>query len=491
MRVKNRGVLVGLVLAGVGLAPNAFAVTSDEVSAQACPPGVASRVGVIHPPGASPGSKLMDLTDVQGTVYFTSNLSENNGVALWRSDGTEAGTLQLKQFPYAIHQLTNLVAVNDKLFFQFYEPNSETEQVWFSDKATRVTRFLKGFASDLTQLELRHATAVNGRLVFFRLVWRRQDEVERVELWSSDGTDVGTTRLRDFEESVSGFNLRESLTVGNALLFFRSQAKVGTTLWRTDGTSAGTTAVKSLDSGPVIIEELGRAGDVGLFVLGDFPNYEVWKTDGTEAGTSRLETFGRRVRIIGALGGYVFLASVDAVAKQVQIHRVSLDGGKKTLVSVLPQDTPALTPSVQRTAVSGTTLYLSVAQYGTSNLPTRVDLWALPERPEANRLRRLFSSLDRRDYSRFAPLFPTGDGALFFTGSSTGMNTEPWFTRGTVATTGQIADIGPGAAGSGTEDFTRSGLRIYFPARDDTGLEQLWSVPASFICPPGLSETAE
>ena len=162
MRVTNWSVVVWLGLAGVGPAPEAFAVTPGEVSAQACPPGFASRVGVIHPPGASPTSKLMDLTDVQGTVYFTSAYSQNNGPALWRSDGTEAGTHQLKQFPYAINELTGLVAVNDKLFFQFYEPNSETEQVWFSDKATLATRFLKGFASDHSCARYR-ASAQAGR----------------------------------------------------------------------------------------------------------------------------------------------------------------------------------------------------------------------------------------------------------------------------------------------------------------------------------------
>ncbi|MCK8500521.1 hypothetical protein [Myxococcus fulvus] len=67
---------------------------------------------------------------------------------------------------------------------------------------------------------------------------------------------------------------------------------------------------------------------------------------------------------------------------------------------------------------------------------------------------------------------------------------RPWFTRGTTATTGQLAKVTvPVVLGLGPEPFVRPGGRVFFPATDGTGLEQPWSVPASISCPPGAAES--
>ncbi|RKH57318.1 ELWxxDGT repeat protein, partial [Corallococcus llansteffanensis] len=460
---------------------------SYGVIQQACPAGVASRLKVVTPPGSDPRSRVLGFTDVQGTLYFVTDPLDGT-TTLWKSDGTDAGTVQVRAFPAAavgFPRLTDLVAVGNRLFFQLYDPATGTE-LWVSDGTTSGTRLVRDITPGASSSSLRNLTEVNGRLVFFRQVPATPTEASRVELWRSDGTTTGTLRVRNFGENPGlGF---DTLKVGNALLFFFSQP-TGTTLWRTDGTLAGTTSVERLDADSVPITQVGRAGDLGLFILQDGPNHEVWRTTGTAAGTVRLDAFGKPVRLLGSVGSSVYLSSADLTTRRLRIDRLALSGGGKALVTTLPNPYASndfAIPYVQNTAISGSQIYFSVAISSPGPSPLDVTLWVT--NGTAAGTRDLFRQLSRSD-EYISPVFATGAGVVLFSGSPEGGFTEPWFTRGTVATTGQLADIRPGPGGSSPDGFTRVGSRVYFAATDDTNLAQVWSSPVSFICPPGLTET--
>lgn len=463
-----------LVLALVAVGCGGIQEFPREVKAQACPPGVASRVRVVNPPGSAPYTRLEDLTDVQGTLYFTiTSLSTGNGTVLWRSNGTETGTVQVKVFPAGVFSAGPPAAVGNRLFFPIYDQGAGTTQLWVSDGTASGTRFVKAFTPSLHSPKLRNAADINGRLVFFL-----ETESGR-ELWSSDGTNSGTVLLENFTDLLAVYK-EDIFQVGNALLFFRSQGGP-TTLWRTDGTQAGTFVLKQLDSGRVSIRQVGRAGNQGLFVLQDGTNYEVWKTNGTAEGTLRLDTFGDDVRLLEGLGSKAY------VARDARIYSLSLSGGGRTLVTTLPRDTEEQLPYVLRAVVSGDAIYFSVALFGLGPWPDDVRLWMTNGTAQGTReLRRLVHGTD----NTHSPVFATGAGAVLFLARATDTtDLRPWFTQGTKATTGQLADVYvPQIIEADPEPFVRAGSRVFFPATDDTGLEQLWSVPASFTCPPGVTE---
>ena len=486
-------VWLGLTVAGCGgipadegAAPGPLPVEdSHEVNAQACPPGVAARVRAVIPPGADIRSTPAYLTDVQGMLYFITDLLDE-GVVLWRSNGTEAGTVPVRAFPAGV-QLSDLVAVGPRLFFQARTPETGTE-LWISDGTPAGTRLVEDLTPGGEGSLLSNLTAISGRLVFFRTVPAIPAEASRLELWRSDGTAAGTLRVRNFGDTPE-LNFR-TLQVGDALLFFLS-AETGTTLWRTNGTLAGTTAVERLDAGAVPVVAVGRAGNLGLFILADGPNHEVWRTDGAAAGTVRLDAFGRPVGLLGAMGPYVYLWSVDMDTRRLRIDRLSLGGGGKTAITTLPNPYAQYEfaiPYVQQTAVSGGDIYFSVAIGSNGPAPLDVALWATSGTAAGTRL--LFRQLSRSD-EYASPVFATGTGVVLFTGSPEGGVTEPWFTRGTVGTTGQLADVHPGPGGSTPDGFTRVGNRVFFSALDETSRRQLWSVPASFTCPPGPAAPLE
>src|SRR5262249_36847394 len=129
-----------------------------------------------------------------------------NGVQLWKTDGTEAGTVRVSAL---VGNPGNLTGVNCTLFF--------TED----------------------------------------------DGVNGTELWKSDGTEAGTTLVKDIYPGsgsmyygggyggwwnyVPNSSNPGSLTNVNGTLFFTAaDGTNGDELWKSDGTAAGTVLVKDI-----------------------------------------------------------------------------------------------------------------------------------------------------------------------------------------------------------------------------------------------------
>ena len=69
------------------------------------------------------------------------------------------------------------------------------------------------------------------------------------ELWTSDGTEAGTTRLRDINLG-AGSSTPQALVGTNESVFFSAvEPATGRELWRSDGTEAGTVQVKDIRPG--------------------------------------------------------------------------------------------------------------------------------------------------------------------------------------------------------------------------------------------------
>lgn len=118
------------------------------------------------------------------------------------------------------------------------------------------------------------------------------DGVNGTELWKTDGTQSGTTMVKDInptgDSSVSGRFL--DVKLGNYYYFFADNGVDGIELWKTDGTEAGTVMVKDINpsgdfsyygsSRPVVI------GKYMYFAANDGKNgEELWRSDGTKEGT--------------------------------------------------------------------------------------------------------------------------------------------------------------------------------------------------------------
>lgn len=233
-------------------------------------------------PGSA-GSNVSYLTIVNNTLFFAAN-DGVNGMELWKSDGTAAGTILVKDInPGAGNSSIGYLAnVNGTLFFVANNGINGTE-LWKSDGTAAGTVMVKDIRPGSMGSSPSYLVNVNGVLFF-----AANDGINGTELWKSDGSAAGTIMVKDINPN-SGSSYPASLAAVNNTLFFAADNGVnGTELWKSDGSAAGTIMVKDIwpgitDSYPA---DLVNMGGTLFFSSNDGTNgTELWKSDGTAAGT--------------------------------------------------------------------------------------------------------------------------------------------------------------------------------------------------------------
>lgn len=242
------------------------------------------------------------LTSFNGKVYFQAEADTLHGVELWVSDGTQGGTMMLKDiwpgpgssYPY------NFTAVGTKLFFAADDSMHGTE-LWVTDGTSAGTVMVDDIWAGPTSSYPGVFTSFNGKLYL-----SANDNIHGQELWVSDGTQAGTSLVKDiWSGSGSSSPFGSALGSGgqqfvyilsefNSKLYFRANDSIhGNELWTSDGTTLGTTLVADIWPGP----ESGSPyciytlnGNMIFAARGDSLNgFELWTSDGTGVGTSLLK----------------------------------------------------------------------------------------------------------------------------------------------------------------------------------------------------------
>lgn len=501
------GMVVGLLVVGCGgaLPEQAPELEGPTASLEAVAPGGSKagavtsawcvpdaedtqRVATLIPPtqgvprfAPTPES----LVDFQGTLHFAIN-REDGVTGLWKSDGTEAGTVAVKEFPATpgateLPWVGNLTPANEQLFFEATDPVHGRE-LWVSNGASTGTHLVRDLTPGAEGSTLSHLTALGSTVVFFR----ENLTAPRFELWRSDGTTVGTVQVGtlDAEAWVSWRDAR----VGGALLFFATDAR-GLALWRTDGTVSGTMRLKLLDAGPdsASVFDVSTDGSHAYFTLDETDgSTEVWKTDGTAAGTVRLDTFGptRPARILGPLGGSLLVTATSVSDQRMTLYRMGLEDGAQTRIVTLPNDYASegeAFPYPYAAATAGGKLFFTVT-IGSGGPGIRdTQLWVTDGTSAGTQLLRRPLSLSD-EYN--APLLAVSDDLVFFSAYEPATGLEPWVTDGTVGGTRELKDLAPATAGSSSypSAFTRVGNRVFFGAFDETRAGQLWSTRLQDTC---------
>ncbi len=235
-------------------------------------------------------SQPENLTDVNGTLFFTaiSYSSENSFYGLWRSDGTESGTVFVKELSRENYtwEAWNFTAFKNELFFTAFDETYGYE-LWCSDGTAEGTFVVKDIYAGGYDSNPMFLTVVEDRLFFVA-----NDGIHGEALWSSDGTKEGTALVKDIIPGTGSTPLTY-LTAANSMLFFITNDGIhGEELWSSDGTADGTVLVKDIYPGEYdSINYYGRfpftAFEDNLFFIANDGAHgdELWRSDGTEAGT--------------------------------------------------------------------------------------------------------------------------------------------------------------------------------------------------------------
>jgi len=219
---------------------------------------------------SSPGSTspIYPIT-IGGTLYFLAR-DPVHGAELWKSDGTETGTVLVRDlYPGSASSGSSMFTdLHGSLFMIAQDPVHGFEP-WLSDGTEAGTYLIKDIFPGRTASHRRFVRpVVLGDSVYFPA---QRDPAHGEALWKSDGTEAGTVLVKD----VSG----GSLTLFDGNLFFFSS----TGLWKSDGTEEGTHVVKT---GLAMTADL-KAVDGGLLFASTDSDHgnELWRSDGTESGS--------------------------------------------------------------------------------------------------------------------------------------------------------------------------------------------------------------
>jgi uncharacterized protein (TIGR03032 family) len=416
-----------------------------------------------------------NLTNVNGTLFFSAHTSAT-GYELWKSDGAEAGTTLVKDIKadWESSHPSNLTNVNGTLFFSVYDYFGAYSELWKSDGTADGTVLVKAFDPHNNSNSFpRDLTNVNGTLFFSAYVG-----THGVELWKSDGTAAGTVLVKDINPGSTGF-YPSSLTNVNGTLFFSTVTGQG--LWKSDGTAAGTTLVKDI----YYPKSLTNVNGTLFFSARNFDistgGEALWKSDGTEAGTVVVKDIYPGDTWSGLYGltsvnGTLFFTANDGVTGYELWKSDGAEGGTVLVTDIYAGSATSYPGSL--TNVNGTLMF--AANDGRHG----VELWKSDGTAAGTTL---VKDINTRTFSSYPTNFTDVNGTLFFSANDGVHGYELWKSDGTVAGTTLVKDIYPGSGWTGNSygyyqttnssfptHLTNVNGTLFFTANDGVGGWNLW-----------------
>ena len=240
-------------------------------------------------------SEPVQLTVLGDTVYFEAT-TEDFAAELWRTDGTPDGTQMVADIAEGgdTPSIFELTPVGGDLFFAA-ETAAAGRELWRVDGTTGQPHLVKDIAPGPLQTNGQGSGSPDALVdVGGMLLFTADDGIHGRELWRSDGTDAGTTMVRDLVPGTgSGLDGEQPPAVLDGVLVFPGRSTDhGTELWASDGSTDGTRLLGDILTGPGSSwpRELAVWQDTVYFQAGDgYAGAELWRTDGSQDGTVMVQ----------------------------------------------------------------------------------------------------------------------------------------------------------------------------------------------------------
>jgi len=272
--------------------------------------------------GLSLSSNPSGFIEFNGYTYFSAS-DVLHGRELWRTDGTEVGTILVKDIDTEGYgsSPSQFFIFNNTLYFIASTPASGLE-LWKSDGTAAGTVMVKDINPGAAQGVSTSFAVMNNAIYFVGSDGQGEYDYE---LWKSDGTAAGTVRVKDINPGINGSFPSKMVVMNNILYFMADNGTNGTELWRSDGTEAGTVIVKDIYVGQyessststLTFSTVAIKDNIMYFGANDITSgLELWRSDGTEAGTYmvkdiRTGAIGSNILYVKNVNGTLFFGAND------------------------------------------------------------------------------------------------------------------------------------------------------------------------------------
>ena len=421
-----------------------------------------------------------DFLQIGSITYFTAD-DGIHGRELWKTDGTESGTILVKDIHpssgiYSGSYPNHLTNVGGILYFTADNGVNGTE-LWKSDGTESGTQLV----ADIQTGGAGNSSAPDGLVTLGgKLYFIADDGSTGRELWSSTGTSAGTQRITNLNPAGDAFQPGEKLVnINGQLVFAASQGAAGTQLWSSNGTSSGTVLLKTIRSGSSAIQNFGAdqlaatATTVYFVANNGSTGDELWKTDGTATGTVLVKDIqsgnvSSDPRSFTLVGNTLYFLATTSTAGQELWKSDGTAGGTVIVADIRPGPSGASASNLvsfqnklyftANDGVAGAELWRTDGTLVGTSIVKNINTGAGSSQPEG---------------------LTVAGGTLYFTADNGMAGRELWKSDGSLNGTTLVRDINPGSAGS-SSDAQRTVLGVVnntllFSANDGRNGLDLWS----------------
>jgi trimeric autotransporter adhesin len=460
-----------------------------------------------------------------GLLYFDVSNDPAAGTELWKSDGTEAGTVLVKDIYSGKGNSSpdDLTDINGRLLFRAFTLETGSE-LWSTTGTEASTSLVKDI----------NTTSTNGSDAGFMfkgigetkngIVFNAFTNALGGELYKSDGTAAGTFLLNDIATGTD-WSYPNNYLFKNGLTYFIADNAQGTAIYRTDGTTGGLRRVTEIinrdlyyvinynvaDNGLVFYtlgkrttgeQELWRSngtpagtfmltsnlsyffanyveviGNMVFFIGGDFnTGYELWKSDGTVAGTRLVKDInpgpnGSDPYSLFVYNKTLYFGAFDG--QSINFHRSlwKSDGSEKGTVKVANIEPTYYSPYFNTEpqhvfCVSGNNLFVAATEYDTYG----TELWITNGTDKGTKLVKNINPTFNSNPTNLTDV----NGILYFTADDGIHGNELWSTDGKEYNTKMVKDISPDYTYSDLRSLCNAGGKLFF-LYANTFPQQLWT----------------
>lgn len=440
--------------------------------------GGTRRVKDIRPGAAGSFSTYSEFHAVNGVLYFVAD-DGVHGRELWRSDGTESGTRMVKDINPGPgdafgewYEAPAKNAIGNVIYFQA-TTESHGRELWKSDGTEAGTVLVKDIVPGRGSPWLSDLT-IAGSLLYFSVYTNEQGR----EPWVSNGTANGTFLLQDIFSGANDSDPAGFVLAGGSVFFTATAEATGREMWKTDGTTNGTVLVKDINSGApssdfTSMEGYGWAaqviGSTIYFFATDGTGGELWMSDGSAEGTVIVKdiratgsSLGWGARLHRAGNTLYFIADDGTTGFEYWKSDGTANGTQ------LLKD---IGPGIESGDVWGF-WYVNGKIFFTSYQPSiGNELW-ISDGTESGTLRITDTTGVADTY--VSQIVAMG-GETYFAATSVNNNAELWKTNGTLSGTIRVKDLNPASSWDGIGFMVAISNRIFFAGYDGVNGSELWS----------------